>query len=220
MKILSIILILITTYVSANEPPVIVFDFGGVIAQADTVKMGNFLLDTFDIEPEELSIAFRKMLEQGGSEEEFWREFAATKSIELQDDWMDQFGVVIAESITEIPGTLEIAQELRSQGYQIAILSDMTQYQAEVIRKAGYFDLFDPVLLSHENRVKKPQPEAFQILLKRLDKPASSVIFTDDRIENVEAAQLQGIDAIHFITPEQFKKDLESKGIDPLLWYR
>lgn len=197
----------------ANDKPVVVFDFGGVIAKANTAKMANFLMDSLNINKDELSNAFRDMLNQGGSEEQFWKQFAMTNHIVLPHDWINQFRVNIQESITEIPGTLKLIRELKAQSYQTAILSDMTEFQAEVIRQNGYFNLFDPVVLSHENRVKKPNPEAFQILLKKLNKPASSVIFIDDRIENIEAAKIQGIDAIHFNNPQQLKEELQKRGI-------
>lgn len=171
-------------------------------------------MDSFNINKDELSNAFREMQNQGGIEEKFWKQFAISKHIVLPNDWINQFGVIIEESITEIPGTLNLVKELKAQCYQTAILSDMTQYQAEIIRKKGYFNLFNPVVLSHENRVKKPNAEAFQILLKKLKKPTSSVIFIDDRIENVEAAKTQGIDTIHFINPKQLKEELEKRGFD------
>lgn len=88
------------------------------------------------------------------------------------------------------------------------MLSDVTQYQAEIIRKMGYYDLFSPVLLSYEIGIKKPNPKAFKILLEKIQKSASSVIFIDDRIENGEAAKNLGIDSIQFISPKQLKKEL------------
>lgn len=99
-------------------------------------------------------------------------------------------------------------------GYQTGMLSDVTQYQAEVIRKMGYYDLFHPVLLSYEIGVKKPNPEAFKILLETLQKPASHVLFIDDRQENIESAKSLGIDSIQFISPEQLKKELEERGLE------
>ena len=69
-----------------------------------------------------------------------------------------------------------------------------------------------PVLLSYEIGVKKPNPEAFKILLQKLQLSASFVIFIDDRIENVEAAKNQGIDAILFVNPSQLKDELEKRG--------
>lgn len=100
---------------------------------------------------------------------------------------------------------------LQRRGYRTAMLSDVTQYQAEIIRKMGYYDLFSPLLLSYEIGVKKPNPEAFRILLKTLNLPASSVLFIDDRTENVEAAKKEGIDSIQFTSPLQLQKDLEKR---------
>lgn len=196
---------------------IVVFDFGGVIAQANTTQMSNFLINLFNINKDELSSALRDMqnfVSNGGSEKQFWEQFAISKKITLPNDWFDQFGIIIKKSITEIPESLAIVETLQSQGYQTAMLSDVTQYQAEIIRKMGYYDLFSPVLLSYEIGVKKPNPEAFQILLKKLKLPASSVLFIDDRIENVEAARKQGIDSIQFINPDELKEELEKREFD------
>lgn len=209
--------------VENKDTRVIVFDFGGVIAKADTVQMTNFLINSFDINKEELSSAFRKMQDEvsvGGSERQFWEQYANIKGIVLANDWFDQYGTVIKKAIVEIPETIILVKALQSQGYQTAMLSDVTQYQAEIIRQMGYYELFTPVLLSCETGVKKPKPEAFQILLQELKLPASLVLFIDDRIENVEAAKDQGIDAIHFLNPKQLKEELEKRSFDlghPLL---
>ncbi len=203
-----------------KDTPVVVFDFGGVIAHPNRTQMSNFLINSFNISEDELSSALRNMqnyISMGGSEKEFWEHYAVSKKIMLPNDWFNQFGVVIKKSITEIPETLILVKALQSQGYQIAMLSDVTQYQAEIIRKMGYYDLFNPVLLSYEIGVKKPNPEAFQILLQTLKRPASSLLFIDDRSENVEAAKNQGIDAIHFINPKQLKEQLERRGFKPNL---
>lgn len=194
---------------------VVVFDFGGVIAQANTTQMSAFLMDSFGINKDELSTALSNMqdfISKGGSEKEYWEQYALSKRVVLPNNWLDQWAVIIKESITEIPETIVVVKILQSQGYQTAMLSDVTQYQAEIIRKMGYYDLFNPVLLSYEIGVKKPNPEAFEILLKTLQEQASSVLFIDDRIENVKAAKNLGIDSIQFSSPEQLKTELGKRG--------
>lgn len=206
-----------TGKVNAMQKTVVVFDFGGVIAQANTIQMADFLLSSFNINKDELSNAMRDMqnfISKGGSEKQFWQQYAVLKNVTLPNNWFELFGAIIKKSITEIPETLEIVKALQNQGYQTAMLSDVTQYQAEIIRKMGYYDLFHPVLLSYEIGVKKPNPEVFKILLEKLQKPASDVLFIDDRIENVEAAKKQGIDSIQFINPGQLKEELEERGVD------
>lgn len=200
-----------------RDLPVVVFDFGGVIAEADTTQMSAFLMNSFVINKEELSTALRSMqgfISKGGSEKEYWMQYALSKRVVLSNNWLDQWANIIKKSIKEIPETIVIVKILQSQGYQTAMLSDVTQYQAEVIRKMGYYDLFNPVLLSYEIGVKKPNPETFKILLETLRRPASDVLFIDDRIENVEAAKNLGIDSILFSRKEQLKTDLEKRGFD------
>lgn len=202
--------------VDCSSAKVIVFDFGGVVANADTAQMSTFLVDSFQINQSELSSALKEMqnfISKGLSEEQYWKQYAASKKVTLPNNWLQLWDEVLRKSITEIPETIPIVKDLQSRGYQTAMLSDVTQYQAEVIRKMGYYDLFSPVLLSYEIGVKKPNPEAFEILLKTLQKPPSDVIFIDDRIENVQAAKNLGIDSIQFISPGQLKKDLLEKGI-------
>lgn len=196
---------------------VVVFDFGGVVCKAETNQMKDFLLNSFNIDKKELSNAFRDMqsfLLIGGSEKQFWEQYASSKKMTLANNWYDEFGAIIKKSITEIPETLVIIGALQNQGYQTAMLSDVTQYQAEIIRKMGYYDLFNPVLLSYEIGVQKPNPEVFKVLLEKLQVSASHVLFIDDRIENVEAAEKLGIDSIQFVNPEQLKKEFEKRGFN------
>lgn len=207
-------------YANAVQKPdicVVVFDFGGVIAQTNTTKMTDFLINSFGINKEELSNAFRALqsfVSSGGSEKQFWEHYAISRKISLPHDWFEQFTTNIKESITAIPESLVIVKTLQDQGYQTAMLSDVTQYQADIIRKMGYYDLFNPVLLSYAIGIKKPNPEIFKILLKELQLPASHVLFIDDKIENVEAAKNLVIDSIQFINPQQLKEELDKRGFD------
>ena len=150
----------------------------------------------------------------GGSERHFWEQFAVSLGRALPDDWFSKYDLVIRNAITEIPETILIVKELQEQGYQTSILSDVTEYQANIIRKLGYYSLFSPVLLSYEIGVKKPNPEVFKILLRELKISADSVLFIDDRIENVEAAKKQGIESIQFLSPKQLKEELEKREIE------
>lgn len=203
--------------VQKSDICVVVFDFGGVIAQANTTKMADFLTHSFNINKDELSNALREMqnaVSKGGSEKEFWEQYAISKRVVLTNNWLNQFAIVIKESITEIPESIAIVKTLQNHGYRTAMLSDVTQYQADIIRKMGYYDLFNPVLLSYATGIKKPNPEAFTTLLKELKLPASYVLFIDDRIENVESARNLGIDSIQFISPQQLKEELEKRGFD------
>lgn len=58
--------------------------------------------------------------------------------------------------------------------------------------------LFDTVVFSAEEGVKKPQAEIYSIVCKRLSAAPDELIFIDDRIANIEGARRRGMWAIEF----------------------
>jgi epoxide hydrolase-like predicted phosphatase len=204
-----------TLTATPTDVQVVVFDFGGVVAKVNTSQLKNFFTSTVNISDSELSDAFREMqvyVSQGGTESDFWEQYAITHEKNLPLGWFDQFDNIFREAFEEIPETIQIIKELQAQGYKTTLLSDMTEHQAKIICQMGYFDLFHPLFLSYQTGVKKPDPEAFKILLKGLNLPPTHLIFIDDRNENVEAAKKEGIDAIQFSNPEQLKEELKKRG--------
>jgi len=211
--------ILLTGYVHAtknNTVKAVVFDFGGVIAKSNTAETAAFLQNSFQIDTNEVRTALKSMqtaVSNGESESQFWEQYAQSRKITLPKDWIKQFDTVVRNGITEIPGTMAIVKELQTEGYKTAMLSDVTQFQATVVRSLGYYDHFNPLLLSYKIGVEKPNPEAFLILLKELKLQPPSVIFIDDKYENVEAAKQLGIDAIQFDNANQLRAELEKRSL-------
>ena len=69
--------------------------------------------------------------------------------------------------------------------------------------------LFDPILFSGELKVVKPNPEIFQLAIQAVDCPAEQILFIDDSLRHLEAAQYVGLHTIHFTTLAALKKELE-----------
>lgn len=198
------------------EIQTVVFDFGGVIAQADRTPVLVYFIQTLGLSKEELKEVLEDLhayVAEGGTDDAFWKEYATSHNINLSDDWFLQLRCVSRNSLKAIPGTLDVVSELQGLGYQTAMLSDISQYRAEIVRELGYYDFFYPVLLSYEIGVEKPDPQAFKILLDKLAIPAADVVFIDDKAENVAAANAQGIHGIQFQNAKQLKRDLSTLGI-------
>ena len=195
----------------------IVFDFGGVIANVNDSKIKEFLMNSFWINKIELSLALIDMqnyITKGGSEELFWMKYSALRGAEMPVDWFEQYTAVIKMVTAEIPETIAIVKKLQKQKYKTAMLSNITQHQAKIIKQMGYYDIFHPVLLSYNIGAKKPDSKAFKILLEKLKLPADFVLFVDDKNENVEAAKKEGIDSIQYINPLQFQGEMINRGFD------
>ncbi|MGZ5286607.1 MAG: HAD-IA family hydrolase, partial [Flavisolibacter sp.] len=93
----------------------------------------------------------------------------------------------------------------------------LTNWSAETfpvaLRKYDFLHWFHGRLVSGEEKMRKPHPEFYRLLLSRFDLQADTALFIDDNIRNVKAAEALGIRSIHFQSPRDLKKDLMGMGI-------
>ena len=114
-----------------------------------------------------------------------------------------------------IQGTVDIFKQLKDSGrYKIYAL---TNWSAETfpiaVEKFDFLNWFDGVVVSGTERMRKPAPEFYQLLLNRYNARADESLFIDDNYRNVVAAENLGIQSIHFISPEQLKTELQKRGV-------
>jgi 2-haloacid dehalogenase len=113
-----------------------------------------------------------------------------------------------------IGGVVELLAELRSGGVPLYAL---TNWSAETFGTAReryeFLDWFDGVVVSGEERIIKPDPAIFQILLDRHGLDPAATVFIDDSPANVAAAGRLGLDAVTFTDPGQLRRDLAARGL-------
>ena len=105
---------------------------------------------------------------------------------------------------------VEYIQSLRPR-YKTALLSNAWDGTREMVR--GIYDftgVFDFVVFSAEVRMRKPDPEAFRLVLDRLEVQPQEAVFVDDFPPNIEAARRMGLHVGHFQDPRQARRDLAS----------
>ena len=109
-----------------------------------------------------------------------------------------------------IEGTVEILAELKNLGFPLYILSN---WSAETYPKAEaiyeFLKWFDGKIISGEIGKIKPNPEIFHSLTKKYDLRPENSVFIDDKIVNIEAANLIGFHGIHFQNPILLRNDLK-----------
>jgi 2-haloacid dehalogenase len=111
--------------------------------------------------------------------------------------------------------TIEIFKQLKETGkYKIYAL---TNWSAETfpiaLERYEFLNWFDGIVVSGAEKMRKPTPEFYQILLDRYDVKAEEALFIDDNKRNVLAAEKMGIKSIHFTSAEQLKKELSELKI-------
>jgi len=117
--------------------------------------------------------------------------------------------------VGSIDGTVEIFKELKKLNrYKFYAL---TNWSAETfpyaLQRFEFFKWFDGIVVSGEEKTRKPFPEFYNRTLNRYQINPAEALFIDDNIKNVEAANLLGINTIHFKGSELLKTELQLRGL-------
>jgi len=111
--------------------------------------------------------------------------------------------------------TVEIFKTLKETGkYKIYALTNWSAETFPVaLERYEFLQWFDGIVVSGAEKMRKPTPEFYQILLDRYNVKAEEALFIDDNKRNVLAAEKMGIKSIHFTSADQLKKELSALKI-------
>ena len=120
--------------------------------------------------------------------------------------WESRYGEMIPG---EIPGTADVLRELHARGDRLLVLSNMpSEVWTPLTERFDWFTLFEGWVVSGDEKVVKPDPAIYRILIERFGVDPSTSVFIDDREENVEAARALGFDAILFTDAATLRRSL------------
>ena len=92
-------------------------------------------------------------------------------------------------------------------------LYGLTNWSAETFplayKRFPFFKLLNGIVVSGEEKIIKPDPEIFNILLKRFQITAQESVFIDDNINNIKAAEKLGFQTIHINNNMKLKTEFE-----------
>ena len=113
-----------------------------------------------------------------------------------------------------IDGTVAILEELHARG---VALHALTNWSAETfpIGRSHYPFLarFRTILVSGQEKLVKPDPRIFHLLVQRTGVAPERTIFIDDSEKNANAAAGLGFHAIRFTDPEALRARLTDFGL-------
>lgn len=118
--------------------------------------------------------------------------------------WEEMLGGPIEE-------TVQLLQHLISlKKWRILALTNWSYETFPVaIDRYGYFlNLFEGILVSGVEKMKKPDHEIYQLMLSRYDLNPEESVFIDDSSKNIIGAEECGIKGIICKNPQQLKQDL------------
>jgi 2-haloacid dehalogenase len=195
-----------------------VFDLGGVLIDWDPRYLYRRLLDTDEeIEAFLDEVGFARWNHDLDAGRSTWadavEELAATHPHHrhLIEAYPARFGESIGGPIE---GSVEVLRELAGRGVRLLALTNWSSETFPVARERFEFlSLFEDIVVSGDERLAKPDPEVFDLLLRRHRLDPARTLFVDDRPANLDAAAGAGLTGVLFTDPPALRSDLEAAGL-------
>tara|TARA_B110000285_G_scaffold151437_1_gene169060 strand:- start:2371 stop:2973 length:603 start_codon:yes stop_codon:yes gene_type:complete len=191
----------------------VIFDLGGVLIDWNPDKVYK---DVFNNDSEKMIHFYTKICTQDWNENQdagYPMAKATEERVALFPEyekeirmfygrWDDMLG-------DQIQGTVDILKELSDDpNYKVVALTNWSHETfPKAIAKFSFLQWFEGILVSGEEKTRKPFPEIYELTLSKFNLKAGESLFIDDNLRNIEAARKFGIHSIHFQSPEQLNKE-------------
>lgn len=185
----------------------VLFDFGGVLTESGKAGfVRSILADLYgvtldDLYSDEVQQAWRRNQVDAKDVLEALNEHYG-KNITTKMFFAKMQGATLRT--TEVYG---LADQLRSLGIKTGILSNIFSMTAANLRKKGFYDGFDPVVLSCEQGYAKPDEELYKIAITKTGVAADEILFIDDQEKCRPPAEKLGMHFLLAESPEQIVSD-------------
>ncbi len=192
----------------------IIFDLGGVLIDweprylyrslfSDADEMEHFLTHICTSDWNEEQDAGRPLQEATALLVARHPEYAAQIEA-FYGRWAEMLGGAFEDTVAVLKELKELNR------YKIYAL---TNWSAETfpiaLQRYEFLHWFDGVVMSGEEKSRKPFPEFYHILLKRYNIDPQTSLFIDDNLRNIKSARELGIPSVHLESPKQIRQVLK-----------
>ena len=114
-----------------------------------------------------------------------------------------------------IDGTVEILRKLnKNNNHRLLALTNWSaETWPEATSRYDFLNIFEGILVSGQEGIKKPDPAIYDLICKRYDMAPTESVFIDDNLRNIEAAQLYGLQTIHYTSHELLAERLKEINV-------
>jgi FMN phosphatase YigB (HAD superfamily) len=200
-----------------HQPTAVLFDVGNVIVRwdprnlytkliADPAALDHFL-------DEVCPMSWHAETDRGKPFADNMAERAALypAHAELIHAWWPRWNEMFSGAIPETEGVMH---DLHAHGVPMHGLTNMsTESWPGVRAMSPVFDYLQTVVVSGAERVIKPDPAIYRLVLERTGLRASDLLFIDDSAANIEVAATLGFHVHHFTDPAALRPQLVRLGL-------
>jgi epoxide hydrolase-like predicted phosphatase len=182
----------------------VLFDYGGVLTTSGTkggvqkIVSEHHQVDIGKVEIEDLIDPLRRGLISGAV---FFTKLA--ERYHSDDPLSEEKFFEMHDLTKKAEPVYQLAEQLRKQGIKTGILSNVFQFNADLLRKAGLYDGFDPLVLSCEVNAAKPDIEIYELAIQKAGVKPSEIIFVDDQEKCWPPAEKLGMKIVKATSPNQ-----------------
>lgn len=197
--------------------PTVVFDVGNVLIRWDPLLVYREMIPDDEkrawFMQNVCTAAWNLEQDRGRS----WEE-AVALLVASHPEWESQIRAYDERWHEAVPGIIEdsvaVLAELKQRGEKVYAITNFSREKwAECLIRFPFLQSFDGVVVSAHERVIKPDPAIYEILLQRYGLVAPDCIFIDDSAKNIEAARGVGMKAVHFVEPINLRSELAGHGV-------
>lgn len=194
----------------------VVFDLGGVLIRWDPRHLYRQLIPSDEVDAFLEEVDFLTW-NHGCDAGLPWDDAVAQLSARYphRAELIAAYPARFAESLVgAFEDSVVILRELRDAGVRLLAL---TNWPAESFRHARerfeFLDWFEGIVVSGQEKVAKPDPRIFAVLLERYAIDPRRTLFVDDAPANVDAARQVGLEATLFVGAPELRRELTSLAL-------
>jgi len=199
-----------------NNIKAIIFDIGGVVTFTDFDQLHINFGKRIGVSPEFIAAYHKNNWEAhllgDISLKKFFEDMQPSDKppiADMQSQWLEE-AVALRKINTEL---LEIIKKLRKQ-YKVGVLTNLTPSRLLLDNHSGLYNYFDFAVLSHKERLKKPDPEFYKLALEKADVSPSEAVLVDDLERNIIAAEALGIKTVLYKDNQNLLEQLGKLGVE------
>jgi epoxide hydrolase-like predicted phosphatase len=194
----------------------VIFDWGGVLVDDPAPGLMRYCAQALSVSKEEYIITHNKFAAdfQKGliGEDTFWERICGELKVpkpEVPSLWADAFKAVY----TPREDMFSLVARLRKNGYKTALLSNTEAPAIQFFYQLQY-DMFDVLVFSCAEGMRKPEREIYELTVRRLGSRAGQSVIIDDKPEYINGAKEAGLNTILFENISQLENTLAELGIE------
>ena len=188
---------------SSVAPRIVIFDLGEVLATPSALYESFAERIAHESQAVEASYwQHRGDYDRGGSSTAFWTAVLEGIGVPATRQSLEDLTQIDTIAWTTIrPDAFDLLRRLSDVGHRVGVLSNATIEMAGAARLSDWGRFVTDWFFSSELGIAKPDVRIYRYVTERIDLPASSIMFIDDRQVNVDAALAAGWNAHLWTSP-------------------